>query len=247
MPVLLLQLAGPMQSWGVRSRFSVRGTELAPSKSGIIGMLAAALGRRRTDPLEDLLTLRFGVRKDQPGTVMRDFHTAHHLETGRPMPLSDRYYLADAVFLAGIEGDRGLVEGLDHALRSPAFPLYLGRRSCPPAQPVSLGLREVPLLDALTAEPWRASPWFQQQHGGFNAELLVDECVQAEQPDGGEVHTFRDVPVSFDPQHRAYTFRNVRRLLVPLGTAPPDPHDPMSEPHDPMSELEEACRVPDQD
>lgn len=240
MPVLLLQLAGPMQSWGVRSRFSVRGTELAPSKSGIIGMLAAALGRRRTDPLEDLLTLRFGVRKDQPGTVIRDFHTAHHLETGKAMPLSHRYYLADAVFLAGIEGDRGLVEGLDHALRNPAFPLYLGRRSCPPAQPVSLGLREVPLLDALTSEPWRASPWFQKRHGGFKAELLVDECAQAQAPEGGEVHTYRDVPVSFDPQHREYTFRNVRRLLVPLGAPPRDQHDP-------MSELEEACRVPDQD
>ena len=76
MTVLLLRLAGPLQSWGVKSRFTVRATELAPTKSGIIGMLAAAVGRRRTDPIEDLLSLRFGVRKDQPGRVIRDFHTA---------------------------------------------------------------------------------------------------------------------------------------------------------------------------
>ena len=56
MTVLLLRLAGPLQSWGVKSRFTVRATELAPTKSGIIGMLAAAVGRRRTDPIEDLLS-----------------------------------------------------------------------------------------------------------------------------------------------------------------------------------------------
>lgn len=67
MTVLLLRLAGPLQAWGVKSRFTIRATELAPTKSGIIGMLAAAVGRRRTDPIEDFLSLRFGVRKDQPG------------------------------------------------------------------------------------------------------------------------------------------------------------------------------------
>ena len=103
MTVLLLRLAGPLQSWGVKSRFTVRATELAPTKSGIIGMLAAAVGRRRTDPIEDLLSLRFGVHKDQPGRVIRDFHTARTLDGKTSMPLSERYYLADAVFLAGIE------------------------------------------------------------------------------------------------------------------------------------------------
>ena len=135
MTVLLLRLAGPLQAWGVKSRFTVRSTELAPTRSGIIGMLSAAIGRRRTDPIEDLLSLRFGVRKDQPGRVIRDFHTARSLDGKDSMPLSNRYYLADAVFLAGIEGDRPLLEGIDEALHHPAFPLYLGRRSCPPTPP----------------------------------------------------------------------------------------------------------------
>ena len=142
MTALLLRLAGPLQAWGAKSRFTVRATELAPTKSGVVGMLAAAVGRRRIDPIEDLLALRFGVRKDQPGTVIRDFHTARTLDGKNSMPLSKRYYLADAVFLAGIEGDRALLEGIGEAVHNPAFPLYLGRRSCPPGQPVSLGLRE---------------------------------------------------------------------------------------------------------
>ena len=144
MTVLLLRLAGPLQAWGVKSRFTVRSTELAPTRSGIIGMLSAAIGRRRTDPIEDLLSLRFGVRKDQPGRVIRDFHTARSLDGKESMPLSNRYYLADAIFLAGIEGDRPLLEGIDEALHHPAFPLYLGRRSCPPTPPVSLGFTLVP-------------------------------------------------------------------------------------------------------
>ena len=252
MTVLLLRLAGPLQSWGVKSRFTVRATELAPTKSGIIGMLAAAVGRRRTDPIEDLLSLRFGVRKDQPGRVIRDFHTARTLDGKTSMPLSERYYLADAVFLAGIEGDTALLEGLDEALRHPFFPL-------------SLGLREAGLLDALRAEPWLAAQWFQQwfhrKYRGrpFDAEMLLDQEVVQEAAlparERGAVRGSRDVPASFDPRRRDYGFRQVERLTARVSAPEPDPHEPMAElstdahdhmaelsadDHDPMAELEEA-------
>ena len=234
MAVLLLRLAGPMQAWGVKSRFTVRATELAPTKSGVVGMLASAVGRRRTDPIEDLLALRFGVRKDQPGSVIRDFHTAVPTDGRKPMPLSNRYYLADAVFLAGIEGDRALLEGIDEALRHPAFPLYLGRRSCPPTYPVSLGLREAALLDALRAEPWLASEWFRRRRrDGLNAEILIDQEAVPTEERAGDARGSRDVPLSFDPRRRDYGFREVERLMVRVGAPEPDTHDP-------MAELEEA-------
>ena len=54
MTALLLRLAGPLQAWGAKSRFTVRATELAPTKSGVIGMLAAAVGRTRTAPIQEL-------------------------------------------------------------------------------------------------------------------------------------------------------------------------------------------------
>ena len=234
MAVLLLRLAGPMQAWGVKSRFTVRATELAPTRSGVVGMLASAVGRRRTDPIEDLLALRFGVRKDQPGSVIRDFHTARTLDGRESMPLSNRYYLADAVFLAGIEGDRALLEGIDEALRHPAFPLYLGRRSCPPTHPVSLGLREAALLDALRAEPWLASEWFRRRRReGLNAEILIDQEAVPVEERAGDARGSRDVPLSFDPRRRDYGFREVERLMVRVGAPEPDAHDP-------MAELEEA-------
>ncbi|WP_371177250.1 type I-E CRISPR-associated protein Cas5/CasD [Buchananella felis] len=238
MSTLLLRLAGPLQSWGVKSRFAVRGTELAPTKSGIIGMLAAALGRRRTDPLEDLLQLRFGVRKDQPGRLLRDFHTAHDRKGGS-MPLSERYYLSDAVFLAGIEGELELLRGLHEAVRNPQFPLYLGRRSCPPSRAIPIDVRDGDLYTVLSSEPWQASDWFKKRNKSIIAELLLDKEVVPDEISVGDIRTSRDVPLSFDPEFRDYGFREVERLTVPLGDGSADPHDP-------MTTVEEAGNVPNQ-
>ena len=81
MPTLLLRLAAPMQSWGVSSRFTVRDTLREPTKSGVVGLIAAALGRPRTVQLDDLATLRMGVRIDQPGRVAMTT-TPHRMFTG---------------------------------------------------------------------------------------------------------------------------------------------------------------------
>ncbi|WP_063806154.1 type I-E CRISPR-associated protein Cas5/CasD, partial [Streptomyces kanamyceticus] len=121
MSVLALQLAGPLQAWGASARFARRTTENAPTKSGVIGLLAAAQGLERTADLTALTALRFGVRIDQPGTRIRDFQTAHHPDTGQAMPISDRYYLADAVFVAALEGTADLIAELDAALRCPHY------------------------------------------------------------------------------------------------------------------------------
>ncbi|WAL65966.1 type I-E CRISPR-associated protein Cas5/CasD [Amycolatopsis cynarae] len=235
MTVLLLRLAGPLQSWGTSSRFVRRNTDRAPSKSGVIGLLAAAKGLRRTDPLEDLAHLRVGVRLDQPGRVERDFQTARTRDGSTSMPLSYRFYLADAVFLAAVEGDRALLEGLAEALRRPVYPLYLGRRSCPPAGPLLLGLRDGDIETALNTEPWRASPWVQRSHRSdrITLDALLDCPLDV---DNG--YLVRDEPLTFDPRHRDYTWRRVqdKRIEVanPLhngnrpATSSPDPHDPMA-------------------
>ena len=78
MATLLLRFAAPLQAWGIDSKFETRNTEREPSKSGVIGLLAAALGYKRTEPekLEELNALRFGVRVDQEGKLLRDYHTA---------------------------------------------------------------------------------------------------------------------------------------------------------------------------
>ena len=103
MPTMLLRLAAPLQSWGGSSKFEIRATEKMPTKSGVVGMLAAALGRRRDADLSDLNGLRFGVRADREGENITDFHMAH---ASKSSYVTYRHYLSDAVFLAGFEGER---------------------------------------------------------------------------------------------------------------------------------------------
>ncbi len=222
MTVLLLRLAGPLQSWGSSSRFSRRTTDAQPTKSGIIGLLAAAQGRRRTDDIEDLMRLRFGVRLDQPGTLVRDFQTARSLDGKDSMPLSYRFYWADATFLAAVESDPDTIRGLDEALRSPTFPLYLGRRSCPPAGPVTLGERPTDLVDALRSEPWQAAPHWQKSSGTTVRLEIVRDAFEGEEWS----ESFQDTPVSFDPRRRQHALRGVVRDAVvidnPRGRADAD-------------------------
>ena len=45
MSTLLLRLAAPMQAWGAEAKFDRRTTQREPTKSGVTGLVAAALGR----------------------------------------------------------------------------------------------------------------------------------------------------------------------------------------------------------
>ncbi|GLW89750.1 type I-E CRISPR-associated protein Cas5/CasD [Actinokineospora globicatena] len=228
MTALVLRLAAPLQSWGTSSRFTRRGTDRQPSRSGVIGLLAAAQGRRRTDSIEDLMELRIGVRADQPGLVEREFQTARTRDGSAAMPLSERYYLADAVFAAAIEAPPALLEGLREALRRPVFPLFLGRRSCPPAGKLDHGLHEGSLDEVLTRLPWLASRAVQQACKTAVTPLMVTRDCAPDTPGSQVVH---DDPLTFDHRHRQYGWRSVvqHRVEVPNPTwvPPVDTHDPM--------------------
>lgn len=217
MATLLLRLAAPLQSWGADSKFETRRTNREPTKSGVVGLVAAALGLRRdeTEAIQQLNALRFGVRVDQEGSLLADYHTA-----GNPTPeeakkirkagkktdgvyVTKRYYLADAVFLVGLESDdEALLRNLQTALTHPAFPLFLGRRSCPPTQPLCLGIRPGCLLDTLQEEPSQASVWRQKNPQHYR--ILMDAAPQQ----GGSI-TRQDLPLSFSPIHRQFGYRAI--------------------------------------
>ncbi len=193
MPTLLLRLAGPMQSWGTTSRFDERDSQLEPSKSGVLGLVCAALGRDRAEPLNDLAQLRMGVRVDREGLLMRDYQTATgvmtaagKVELGRTV-VSPRYYLADAAFLVGLEGnDRDLLGQIQSSLRTPVWPLALGRKAFPPGAPVWFpdGLRASELRDALLGAPRIAEPRFE--HRDAPLRLILEHsahgAVRLDQP-----------------------------------------------------------------
>lgn len=201
---LLLLLKGPMQSWGDTSRYKQRTTGQVPTKSGIIGLLAAAEGRRRSEPLEDLAALNLAVRVDQPGSLLRDFQTA--LEEGaKHSNLVTRYYLADAIFVAAVESPhREIIDGLAHSLKTPRFPLYLGRRSCPAPANLLLKVVEGSAVEALRAEPWHAA----DSHRKIRAKS-VELPIYRDAQSGETGVARRDIPLSFAQEHRRYAWREV--------------------------------------
>jgi len=169
MPTLLLRLVGPMQSWGTTSRFDQRDTGKEPSKSGVIGLLAAAMGIDRenwTDDLEPLTRLSMSVRHDRPGVSKRDYQTAQHIISAdrskiHETAVTTRDYLADAAFLVGVATeDEALLERLHIALRDPVWPLALGRKSYVPSEPIWMedAMQDVSLREALVRCPWIATP-----------------------------------------------------------------------------------------
>jgi CRISPR system Cascade subunit CasD len=199
MSVLLMRLSGPMQAWGVQSRFGVRDTGREPSKSGVVGLLAAALGRPRHAPVGELAALRMGVRVDREGVLLRDYHTAQNVYRAKgglkETELSTRYYLADAAFLVGLEGDETLLSSLFAALRDPQWSLFLGRRAFAPGEPIWLndGLRTGTLETELHPS---VTPWLKGEPGTYPLVRMV-----IEDRTGNEIRT--DQPLSFHPRRFA--------------------------------------------
>ena len=219
MPTMLLRLAGPLQSWGVESKFETRRTQSYPTKSGVIGLLAAALGYPRDAPLDRLNTLNFGVRVEQEGELLSDYHIAR----GEKDYITKRLYLADAIFLVGLESENlGFLHELERAIKNPAFPLFLGRRSCVPTMPIFLGIRDTSLLDALRNEKWLVSEWRQKKSPPRKLRIIVDSEV----PNPSSL--VRDLPISFSKDHREFGLRSVRQEYLDIQDKPRE-HDAFSE------------------
>lgn len=217
MSVLLLKIAGPMQSWGDSSRFARRATRREPTKSGIVGLIASALGRGREASIDDLAQLEMGVRTEQGGHLLRDFQTERWMDEKKNKnknnlpPLSNRYYLVDACFLVALGGDDMFLRQIDAALKAPRWPLYLGRRSCPPTLPLSLGVHEEyrTVREALEHEPWHASERYKTR-----SKPPSDLEVVCDAHDGEQCESQADYPLSFSATGRRYACRPVVRYRV---------------------------------
>lgn len=204
MPTLLLRLVGPMQSWGTTSRFDQRDTGKEPSKSGVLGLVAAAMGIDRDNwlDLEPLTRLSMGVRHDRPGILKRDYQTAGCASKDTIIKadgkqakdggvVSERFYLADATFLVGLEsGDRSLLAKIEEALLNPVWSLALGRKSYLPSESIWIeqGLQEGSLLDVLTARPWICAR--------RNGEAFPDGLLVSFESEDGSGLLKMDQPVS---------------------------------------------------
>jgi CRISPR system Cascade subunit CasD len=225
---LLLRLEGPLQAWGdQQSKFVIRRTAEAPTKSGVIGMLCAALGVSRPEAREGwlprLARLRMGVRVDAPGVRWWDYHT---VGAGMPMRtaeggtksgamLTRREYLCDASFLVALQGEPDLIEELEAAIKAPKWTLYLGRKCCPPCRPLleHPGGEFPDLLSALESVPWRRR--LKDDPQPRPVDCLLDWEPTNEQPEApDDALVWYDVPLTFEPPSHQPRFVIRRQLRV---------------------------------
>jgi len=166
--LLLFQLYGPLASWGEAAVGEYRPSAAHPGKSQIVGLLGAALGMTR-DREEELAALAsaygLAVRIDAEGELLRDYHTTQVPPARRGQRfvtrreelavdnlytiLSQRDYRVEAAWTCALwrrDSAPYSLEVLAEALQTPRFVLYLGRKSCPPALPLTPELVETTTL-----------------------------------------------------------------------------------------------------
>ena len=210
MKLLILRLEGVLQSWGERSHWDHRDTAAFPTKSGVIGLLGCAMGIGRADErLAELAkSLEMAVRADRPGTVMTDFHTVQSRHgkmlnaEGKPRGdtiLTPRGYLEDACFTVFLSGPESMLMACANALRRPVWTPSLGRRSCPPMQPLLPVLSDeyASLEEAAVHFCWQR-PKVREAAAGMRYEI----------EDAQGLWTRSDQPI--DASHDQYAIRRVR-------------------------------------
>lgn len=159
-------LDGPMQSWGSSSRFTRRETEAFPTKSALIGLIAAAAGidKYAADEAEKLVpfsALRLSIyrlprKSGQLVGRLADFHTVgggydakasafDKMSIPRKASggasanavITHRTYLTEARFIAAFHGPADVIERVARHLENPVWGLWFGRKTCLPAMPLS--------------------------------------------------------------------------------------------------------------
>jgi len=238
---VFLRLEGPLQSWGDASKLVIRRTMDAPTKSGVLGLVCCAMGISRSDAasvLRELGGLELGVRIDAPGVRWWDYHTSGAgiglMTAGGRVKVTEstgeietfvtrREYLSDASFLAVLRGDPAVVARVAGALASPTWPVYLGRRSCPPAVPVLARFGP----ECAWSNPGRfdsveqalSAPARRGRSVGGNASDAAEALIEWRPESDGdaapaEAESWMDSPVAFDPPvHQA---RLVVRRSIPV-------------------------------
>ncbi len=228
---LSLLLDAPMQSWGFSSRFQRRTTGLHPTKSGVIGLICAALGLGKGSSEEGEWLPRLSALKmvtiatpREDVQRLEDFHTTGggydkktrpqfipRKASGRPSDnptVSRRQYLLEARFGVILEGDRLVLEQVAAALEDPRWGVWLGRKSCIPAEPIFRGMFKT------RTEAERA----------LIGDIPIEQFTRLEEVANFDAGTdsYTDQPISFGTADSSAEGRNyaVRRVNLIVGKIP---------------------------
>ncbi len=218
---LVFRIAAPMGAFGDIAVGERRATWDVPSKSGVLGLVAAALGIERIETAAHQAldaSLGFAVRLDQGGRPLRDYHTAQAPKARKDKRwrtrreeldaddlntvLSERIYRVEAagtvVLWVKAQGGPTLAS-LEAGLKRPKFTLYLGRKACPlgwPPRPRVIAASSVSAalvaFDCLEAATDHDLRRFRSRRRVSDAMALwIEVGSDAELVDGGQVRERR--------------------------------------------------------
>lgn len=126
--------------------------------------------------------------------------------------VSERHYLADASFLAALQGPPELIGRLAAAVQAPVWPCFLGRKACVPAAPLFAGVGQFATLRAaLEAEAFspRVEAAWAERAGRPEALRLL---IEAEPGQGNRQYDNLGAPA-----RRVFRPRYVREDWLSLG------------------------------
>ncbi len=218
---LILKLQGVMQAWGEHSFEGLRPSTNFPTRSALIGLLAACLGiernnRKQQQALAD--SILYAVRQDEKKLVwlgindefawkqhniikMTDYHTVKDAREdyvglkSHETIVTQREYLLDAAFTLAvwsIEGGAYSLDQLQAAVCQPRYTPFLGRRSCPISRPLFEAR-----VQAINAD--EALKMVESAAGIIYSEEDLPEIVGRNK----HRHRVRDVPLPNQPRQFA--------------------------------------------
>lgn len=212
--ILLLRLEAPLQSYGERAKWDFRDSAYFPTKSGVIGIIACAMGLKRgADEIRELSAgLKIHIRADRPGRMTIDYNTVTgiiHTAEGKTRGnkgeestiISSRQYLEDASFLVAVCGKEEMLLRCKDALQNPVWPYYLGRKCCVPTRPV---------FEALTQEYGSAAELFAKWPAAERKAGTILQC----QYEYAEANMLRRDNIAGD---RMFAYRGVLQDTVKMG------------------------------
>lgn len=239
MKTILLKFGGPMQSWGTSSHFETRNTDYYPSKSAVIGVIAASFGYKRDEDekIRKLNELDFAVRVDQIGLLKKDYHIASKYKNDGSFErnyVTNRYYLEDAIFVVAISNeDDKWIQKIYAAIKNPYFQPFMGRRSCPVQPDFVIDMVEKGAIEALQNLEWQAADWYKKRNQNYVADIYADKDLL---PESG--YTIRnDRVISFSQKERKFGPRFEARTAKIMSTI--DENKSESEEFDCYGALEE--------
>ena len=216
MKYVLLWLEGPLQSWGYDSRFGRRESLNFPTKSGVLGIILAAMGaggeqRELLFQLSQyrqtvLSYVRLSISKP---VQLRDFHMVGSgydtsdkwqnllvpktedgkSSVGGGSKSTHRAYIQDGAFAVVIEAEEHLASHIASALQDPVWDISLGRKSCPPSDIVPRGV-----FDSFDSA-CQAAEDIAIQKNRRKDFVVYDEVLE-----DGEQLSLSDVPLQFGVQ-----------------------------------------------